>query len=215
MSKVKMRPQSAAGLAFVLMAAWTLLVPGPVAANEYFQRRTQWRCPACHQLGRELDGREGLNPLGVVFMNNGYKIPSSLVSAKLSLQSVIQPGANGINRIPISRSGPAYTAEKLDIAPAIYLDVTFADGSKAGPRDYHQYSAENVIFDDTSGNPNGIIKVVYWNVDDNNPQLGKYAAQLTSTGKGVGTAYLKVSFRNALRVTASVPVEVVSGAQSQ
>ena len=135
------------------------------------------------------------------------------VSAKLSLQSGLQPGAEGRNRIPMSRSDPAYTVGKLDIAPAIYLDVTFANGSKAGP-DYKKNFAQNIIFDDTSGDPHDIIKVVYWDVDSKNPQLGKYAAQLTSTGKGVGTASLKVSFRNAPGVTASVPVEVVSAAQS-
>jgi hypothetical protein len=137
------------------------------------------------------------------------------VSAKLSLQSGIQPGANGRNRIPISKSDPAYTVEKLDIFPAIYLEVTFADGSKIGPHDYQKYFPSNVIFDDTTSDPNDIIQVVYWDVDSNNPQLGKYAAQLTSTGKGVGLAYLKVSFRNAPSVTAWVGVEVVSGAQAQ
>ena len=92
MSKVKTRPQSAnkffytltkaqlnfgaAGLVFVLMAAWTFLVPGPVAANPLFQRQTQLRCGDCHQLGRELDGRDGLNPFGLAFLQNNYKIPS-------------------------------------------------------------------------------------------------------------------------------------------
>lgn len=133
------------------------------------------------------------------------------ISAKLSLQSGIQSGANGRNRIPISRTDPAYTVEQLDIFPAIYLEVTFADGSMSGPHDYNKDYAYNIVFDDTSGDPNDLIKVVYWDVDSNNPGRGKYAAQITSTGKGVGTAYLGVSFRNARNVTAAVEVEVVSG----
>jgi hypothetical protein len=137
------------------------------------------------------------------------------VTAKLSLQSGIQPGANGRNRIPVSRSDSAYTVEKLLISPAIYLYVTFANGSKIGPHDYQRKFADNVIFDDASGDPRDLIKVSYFDVDRNNPQLGKFAGQLKATGNGVGTVYLKVSFRNAPGVTASVPVEIVSGAQSQ
>lgn len=130
---------------------------------------------------------------------NQAKLP---VSAKLSLQS---------DRIPMSRNDPAYTVQKLDILPAILLDVTFSDGSKAGPYDYKKNFASNVVFDDQSGDPNDLIRVSYWDVDSNNPQRGKYAAQLTSTGNGTGTAYLKVSFRNAPNVTAAVQVNVVSG----
>lgn len=137
------------------------------------------------------------------------KIP---VSAELSLQSGIQPGANGKNRIPLSYEDPAYTVQKLDKNPAIYLDVTFADGSTMGPHDYKKKFAGNVVFDDTSGDPNDIIAINWWHLDADNPQMGKYAAQLTSTGNGIGTAYLKVSFRNAPNVSASVKVEVVSGA---
>lgn len=140
--------------------------------------------------------------------NSQAKIPAA---ANLSLQSGIQAGANGRNRIPINRTDPAYTVQKLDISPAIYLDVTFPDGTKAGPHDYKKNFASNIIFDDKSGDPNDLIKVLYWNIDPNNPQRGKYAAQVTSTGKGTGTAYLKVSFRNAPDVTSTVAVEVVSG----
>ncbi|WP_373548443.1 formylglycine-generating enzyme family protein [Haliscomenobacter sp.] len=141
------------------------------------------------------------------------KIPAS---AQLILQSGIQDGANGRNRIPLNRTDPAYTVDFLDIAPSIRLDVTFTDGTNSNPNDFLKSSAQNLVFDDVSGDPNDIIQVSYWNVDDKNPGRGKYAAQLTSTGKGVGRAYLKVSFRNAPGVSAWAPVEVVSGtAQNQ
>lgn len=138
------------------------------------------------------------------------KVP---VSAKLSLQSGIQAGANGRNRIPLNRNDPAYTVDGLDINPAIYVYVTFSDGSTIGPHDYQTDYSDNLIIDDTSGDPNDLIKVSWWDKDSNNPSLGKYAAQLTSTGNGVGNAYLKMSLRDAPNVTASVLVEVVSSAK--
>ncbi|WAP67090.1 hypothetical protein [Jiella pelagia] len=125
-------------------------------------------------------------------------VPSS---AELKLQS---------DRLPMSRTDPAYTSYGLDLFPAIYLTVAMTDGSSDNGFDYKKANAGNVVFDDVSGDPYDLIKVVYWDVDANNPSLGKYAAQLTSTGRGVGTASLSVSFRNAPGVTASVPVTVVS-----
>ena len=122
------------------------------------------------------------------------------VSARLRLQS---------DRIPVSPSDPTYTEQRLDIVPAIYLDVVFSDGTTVGPHDYHKKFAGNVIFDDVTGDPNDIIKVSYWDLDSNRPDLGKFAAQLTSTGKGVGSATLKVSLRDAPGITAWVPVTVV------
>jgi hypothetical protein len=142
--------------------------------------------------------------------NNARSSEKVPVSAKLSLQSGIQPGANGRNRLPINKSDPAATVDKLNPAVAIYLEVKFSDGTSSDASDYNEHSARNIIFDDTSGDPDDLIEVIYWDVE-NNPKLGKYAGQLTSTGKGTGTATLKVSFRNAPNVRASVPVEVVSG----
>ncbi len=130
------------------------------------------------------------------------------VSAELSLQSGIQEGANGRNRLPLSRSDAAYTVRGLDISPAIYLEVTLSDGTQIGPHDYQTKFADNIIFDDVSGDPNDLIEIVWWNQESGG---GKFAAQLTSTGKGVGSAYLKVSFKDAPHVTSSVLVEVVSG----
>ena len=122
------------------------------------------------------------------------------IAAKLALQS---------DRIPLSTDDPAYTEQGLDKNPAIYLDVDFSDGSSQG-YDYKKFSASNIIFDDVSGDPDDIIQINYWDIDYANPGLGKYAAQLTSTGKGVGTAQLLVSFRDAPHVTASVTATVVS-----
>lgn len=136
------------------------------------------------------------------------KVPTSV---KLSLQCGIQPGANGKNRIPLNRVVPAFTVQHLDMSPAIYLDVDFADGSKSGPHDYQKNFASNVVFDDQCFDPKDLIQVVYWDVDNNDPSKGKFGAQVTSTGLGVGIAYLKVSFRNAPNVIASIPVEVTSG----
>ena len=133
------------------------------------------------------------------------KAAATPVSAKLRLQS---------DKIPISRTDPAFTELQLDKNPAIYVDVTFTDGSSAGPHAYHNEVAENVVFDDTTGDPNDLIEVVYWDVDPSKPELGKYGAQLTSTGKGVGPATLRVSFRNAPGVSASVQAVVVSGADA-
>ena len=133
------------------------------------------------------------------------------VSAELSLQSGIQPGANGRNRIPLNRNDPAYTVQGLDLYPAIYVDVNLSDGSSIGPHDYQTDFSDNLVFDDVSGDPHDLIEVVWWNKDENNPSLGKYAAQLTSTGKGIGSAYLTISFKDAPGVTSTVLVEVVSG----
>ena len=122
------------------------------------------------------------------------------VAATLGLQS---------DRIPLSVNDPAHTVQGLDKNPAIYLDVDFSNGTSGGD-DYQKFSASNIIFDDVSGDPDDIIQINYWDVDYNNPGLGKYAAQLTSTGKGVGTAQLFVSFRDAPHVTAAVTATVVS-----
>jgi len=113
------------------------------------------------------------------------------------------------DRIPLSYDDPAYTVDGLDKNPAIYLDVDFSDGTSEG-YDYKKFQAANIVFDDVSGDPNDIIQINYWDIDDNNPGAGKYAAQLTSTGNGVGTAQLYVSFRNAPHVRAAVTATVVS-----
>lgn len=123
------------------------------------------------------------------------------VSAKLALQS---------DRLPMSRTDPAHTVHGLDIFPAIYLTVQTSDGVTDNGFSYKEANAQNVVFDDVSGDPYDLIKVVYWDVDANNPGLGKYAAQLTTTGNGVGNAMLLVSFKNAPGVRSSVPVTVVS-----
>lgn len=138
----------------------------------------------------------------------GGKVP---VSAELSLQSGIQQGANGLNRLAINQNDAAHTVRNLMVSPAIYLDVVFSDGTTAGPHDYKKDFKDNVVFDDVSGDPNNLIEVSWWDIDYNNPSKGKYAAQLKSTGNGVGTAYLKVSFKDAPNVVSQVKVEVVSG----
>lgn len=125
------------------------------------------------------------------------------VAAKLDLQSF---------QIPISYEDPAYTVLGLDKNPAIYLDVEFSDGTRKG-YEYLKAGAGNIVFDDVYGDPNDLIEVKYRNIDPNNPGLGKFAAQLTSTGKAVGTADLLVSFVDAPHVTASVSVTVVSAAR--
>ena len=126
MSKVKTRLQTAneffytltraqlnfgaAGLIFVLMAAWTFLVPGPVAANPLFQRQTQLRCGDCHQLGRELDGPAGLNFFGRAFLQNGYKIDPAV-----PLQRTTQ-NASGYATFSQSPCGPSSLNLRLWIA---------------------------------------------------------------------------------------------------
>jgi hypothetical protein len=128
--------------------------------------------------------------------------PEELVpnTASLSLQSDI---------LPLSVNDPAYHEQGLDINPAIFLNVGFTDGTTQ-TKEYLQYSAENIVFDDVTGDPDDLIRVVYWNVDPDDPEQGTYGGQLTSTGKGVGTAKLLVSFRNAPHVTVSVDATVVS-----
>ncbi|MDQ6963074.1 MAG: hypothetical protein Q9M28_11220, partial [Mariprofundaceae bacterium] len=133
-------------------------------------------------------------------------LPSSV---KLNLQTSIQTGSQGLNRIPINREDPASDIPGVMSNPAIYLDVKFADGSSS-PSEYTQENADEIIFDDVSGDPNDLIKIVWWDRDSDNPNLGKFAAQLSATGKGVGTAYLKVSFRDNPSLTASVKVEVIT-----
>ncbi|MEZ4883180.1 MAG: Vps62-related protein [Chitinophagales bacterium] len=158
--------------------------------------------------GSTSTGQRKVNGGSGTIGKTGGKVP---VSAVLSLQSGIQAGANGRNRLPINRNDPAATVQGLLSNPAIYLEVTFSDGTTAGPHDYHTDFADNVIFDDTSADPNDLIEISWWDKDYDNPAKGKYAAQLATTGKGVGNAYLKVSFKNAPSVQASVLVEVVSG----
>ncbi|OUS04606.1 hypothetical protein A9Q90_07460 [Gammaproteobacteria bacterium 54_18_T64] len=109
---------------------------------------------------------------------------------------------NGVSRIPLNRYSE--NPEKLFISPAIYLDVTFANGSKSNVY-YHLQAPDNVIFDDTSGDPDDLIKLVY----TPGPGGTEIPGQVTATGNGVGTAELKVSFRNRPWLTASVSVEVV------
>ena len=114
----------------------------------------------------------------------------------------IQGSENGLSQIPVNRYGEY--PEKLFISPAIYLDVTFANGSTSNA--YYQLQApDNVIFDDTSGDPDDLIKLVY----TPGPDGTEIPGQITATGNGVGTAYLKVSFRNKPGLTASAAVEVV------
>lgn len=158
---------------------------------------------------QNFDGKEGYNEYVRAVREFTKNVA---VSAEVSLQSSIQAGAFGRNRIPISRNDPAYTVEGLDIVPAIYVEVTFSDGSTIGPHDYQKDYADNLIVDDVSGDPNDLIEVSWWDIDSNNPGLGQFAAQLTSTGNGVGEAYLKISLRDAPHITASVMVEVVSTA---
>lgn len=155
--------------------------------------------------GSSTTGQRKVNGSGGSFGNKGANVP---VSAELSLQSGIQEGANGRNRLPLSRSDAAHTVRGLDINPAIYLNVTLSDGTQIGPHDYQTKFADNIIFDDVSGDPNDLIKIVWWNQESGS---GKFAAQLTTTGKGVGNAYLKVSFKDAPHVVSQVLVEVVSG----
>ncbi|MFT5484717.1 MAG: hypothetical protein ACI9GW_003385 [Halieaceae bacterium] len=115
-------------------------------------------------------------------------------SAVLSLES----GAESGNRIPIGPDDP--NPEGLLVKPAIMLTMTFVDGSEWGIY-YQNVHKDTVVFDDVSGDPNDLIKVIY---SDNG-----IGAWLAATGNGVGTAQLKVSFSNAPGVTASVAVEVV------
>jgi hypothetical protein len=99
-------------------------------------------------------------------------------------------------------------------SPPIYMTVTFSDGSTMGPFEYQKRFHQNVIFDDTSGDPDDLIKVSYWNVSDNGDSSyvsgpGKFAAQLKAPGNKTGRATLKVSLRNAPGIVASVPITVV------
>lgn len=157
--------------------------------DEFILQR--WRCN-----GTSLD----LQVVGRYAWDQSTNEPVVPIAATLSLQS---------DQIPLSIDDPAYTVQGLDKNPAIYLDVDFSDGTSED-YDYKKFSANNILFDDVSGDPNDLIQINYWDVDSNNPGLGKYAAQLTSTGNGVGTAELLVSFRDAPYVTASVTATVVS-----
>ncbi len=109
---------------------------------------------------------------------------------------------NGLSRIPLNRYSE--NPEKLLISPAIYLNVTFANGSKSNAH-YHLQAPDNVIFDDTSGDLNDLIKLVY----TPGPNGTEIPGQVTATGNGVGIAELKVSFRNRPGLSASIYVEIV------
>ncbi|AZV78430.1 hypothetical protein EBB79_11425 [Parasedimentitalea marina] len=160
-----------------------------ISSDEFILQK--WRCN-----GTSLD----LQVVGRYAWDQSTNEPVVPIAARLSLQS---------DNIPLSVDDPAYTVQGLDKNPAIYLDVNFSDGT-SGDYEYKKFSASNIMFDDVSGDPNDIIQINYWDIDSNNPGLGQYAAQLTSTGNGVGTAELLVSFRDAPYVTASVTATVVS-----
>jgi len=68
------------------------------------------------------------------------------------------------------------------------------------------------VLEDVSGDPYDLIQIVQFPVYDNNPHGPQFAGQLTSTGRGTGTANLLLSFMNAPGVTESIAVTVVSGA---
>ncbi len=158
--------------------------------SDQFSMQT-WSCDS-HDIQFDVVAQYEWNPQA-----NDPVVP---VAATLGLQS---------DRIPLSYDDPAYTVQGLDKNPAIYLEVEFSDGTRQD-YDYKKFQAANIVFDDVSGDPNDIIQINYWDIDSNNPGLGQYAAQLTSTGNGVGTAQLYVSFRDAPHVTASVSATVVS-----
>jgi len=113
-------------------------------------------------------------------------------------------------RIPLSYNDPAGSQQGVMYNPAIYLDVTMSDGSPYDGQ-YHVEIADNVIFDDVSGDPYDLIEVEYWDIENGNPAAGQFAAQLSATGRGTGTATLFVGFQDAPGVTAEVTVEVVTG----
>lgn len=98
----------------------------------------------------------------------------------------------------------------MALALKAYVTAHFDDGTSVD-HFYQKEFADNVIIDDVSGDPYDLIKIVQWPVDDSNPQGAQFAGQLTSTGRGAGTANLLLSFRNAPGVTASIAVSVISG----
>jgi hypothetical protein len=142
------------------------------------------------------------------------------IAASLTLNVTVDPSLGDVdpntgdlilkNRIAISRDDPA--AQSLSVSPEIELRVTFPDGTTAGPHDYHRYFAGNVVFDDASGDPGDIIQVQTLPVDEDYAPRGQFAAFLTPTGKGVGSAEFRVSFRNAPALVSTVSVEVVNAA---
>jgi len=133
----------------------------------------------------------------------GPKVP---VSVELSLQS--NTIITRTSYFQKTYNGPGKTD------PAIYIYVTFSDGSRIGPHDYQQQFAGNLVFDDTSGDPNGLIEVRYWDLNEklppsSTPGPGRFPAQLSAPGYATGNATLKVSLRNAPGISASIPVTVV------
>ncbi len=99
-------------------------------------------------------------------------------------------------------------------SPPIYVTVTFSDGSTMGPNEYQKKFNQNLIFDDTSGDPNDLIAVSYWDIDgkglySNTPGPRMYAAQLNAPSNRTGRATLKVSLRNTPGINVSIPITVV------
>lgn len=59
----------------LLMVGLTLLCRvQPVAANDTFAQQTGLACAACHLPNQEQQGRGGLNPFGLAFLNCGHKL---------------------------------------------------------------------------------------------------------------------------------------------
>ncbi|MDH5501690.1 MAG: hypothetical protein OEY72_11390, partial [Gammaproteobacteria bacterium] len=86
----------------------------------------------------------------------------------------------------------------------IWLDVTMSDGTVFQNIQYQKQFPQNIVYDDAAGDPYDLIEIFYVKDGD-----GGMLSRLRPTGKGVGHATVKVSFRNAPGVTAAFQVSVV------
>jgi hypothetical protein len=68
------RVATVASLALLMVGCALFLTPRAANANPLFQQQTGLPCSGCHEKGRELEGRGGLNLLGQAFLNCKYNI---------------------------------------------------------------------------------------------------------------------------------------------
>jgi hypothetical protein len=92
------------------LGAVLVLAPLSALANPFFAEQTGRDCVDCHIKGREREGKASLNPLGVTFMNCGFKFCATQQAAP----PVPYPPAPGPyppapGPMPMPAPGPPYS----------------------------------------------------------------------------------------------------------
>jgi len=85
---------------------------GAVSASPFFAQQTGKDCVACHQPGREADGKAGLNPMGQAFLQCGFKFDCS--TPPVTPPKPITPVLRPVSPVVPSPVGPLKAATFRD-----------------------------------------------------------------------------------------------------